>query len=113
MPSRRSAVAQRRPARQIYSGVTPARFRCGTLQTFVPMTLVSLPNPVALEAPELYINRELSWLAFNTRVLTQATDHRQPLLERVKFLAIVGSNLDEFFMIRVATLLKQLRTRGE
>ncbi|MEO6236660.1 MAG: polyphosphate kinase 1 [Vicinamibacterales bacterium] len=68
---------------------------------------------VALDAPELYINRELSWLAFNARVLAQARDTRHPLLERVKFLAIVGSNLDEFFMIRVATLQKQLHTSGE
>jgi polyphosphate kinase len=67
----------------------------------------------ALDAPELYINRELSWLAFNARVLAQAVDERNPLLERVKFLAIVGSNLDEFFMIRVATLQKQLRTGRE
>jgi len=67
----------------------------------------------ALDAPELYINRELSWLAFNTRVLAQAADETRPLLERVKFLAIVGSNLDEFFMIRVAALQKQLRTRRE
>ncbi len=77
------------------------------------MALVSDPAPTGLDAPELYINRELSWLAFNTRVLAQATDERHPLLERVKFLAIVSSNLDEFFMIRVATLQKQLRTRGE
>jgi polyphosphate kinase len=67
----------------------------------------------ALDAPELYINRELSWLAFNARVLAQAADERNPILERVKFLAIVGSNLDEFFMIRVATLQKQLRTGRE
>jgi polyphosphate kinase len=77
------------------------------------MTLTSTSNPVSLEAPELYINRELSWLAFNTRVLAQATDERHPLLERVKFLAIVGSNLDEFFMIRVAALQKQLGTQRE
>jgi polyphosphate kinase len=70
-------------------------------------------TPQALDAPELYINRELSWLAFNARVLAQAADPRQPLLERVKFLAIVGSNLDEFFMIRVATLQKQMRTGRE
>ena len=62
-----------------------------------------------LKNPALYINRELSWLAFNERVLEQARDARHPLLERVKFLAIVGSNLDEFFMIRVATTVKKLK----
>jgi polyphosphate kinase len=58
--------------------------------------------------PSLYVNRELSWLAFNERVLDQARDLRWPLLERAKFLAIHGSNLDEFFMIRVAGLHEQL-----
>src|SRR5262245_58616419 len=77
------------------------------------MTLVSEAAAIALDAPELYIKRELSWLAVNARVLAQATNERHPLLERVKFLAIVGSNLDEFFMIRVAALQKQLRTRRE
>src|SRR5262245_3892257 len=81
-----------------------------------PMTpdlLKDRPPSEALDRPELYINRELSWLAFNARVLAQARDESHPLLERVKFLAIVGTNLDEFFMIRVAALLKQLRSRGE
>jgi len=62
-----------------------------------------------LKHPSLYINRELSWLEFNQRVLDQASDPSHPLLERVKFLAIVGTNLDEFFMIRVSTTQKKLR----
>src|SRR4051812_1338498 len=65
------------------------------------------PEP---ESPEqaLFLNRELSLLAFQIRVLEEAQDERNPVLERVKFLAIVGSNLDEFFMVRVAGLLAQV-----
>jgi polyphosphate kinase len=66
-------------------------------------------DPADLSAPALYINRELSWLEFNHRVLAQAQDPSHPLLERVKFLAIAGTNLDEFFMVRVATILKKFR----
>ncbi len=61
-----------------------------------------------LNDPSLYLNRELSWMEFNNRVLRQAADQRLPLLERVKFLAIYGSNMDEFFMKRIGGLKQQV-----
>lgn len=62
-----------------------------------------------LKQPKYYVNRELSWLAFNDRVLEEARDTQNPLLERAKFLAITQKNMDEWFMVRVASLQSTLR----
>ncbi len=67
-----------------------------------------IPENVELSSPSLYINRELSLLEFQRRVLEEALDDRNPLLERIKFLAIFGSNMDEFFMVRVSGIRKQV-----
>src|SRR5687767_7896541 len=67
-----------------------------------------MPETVDLSSPSLYINRELSLLEFQRRVLEEALDQSNPLLERLKFLAIFGSNMDEFFMVRVSGIRKQV-----
>jgi len=71
----------------------------------------ALSATVDLERPELYFNRELSWIEFNRRVFEEATDERHPLLERVKFVSIFETNLDEFIMIRLAGLKDQVASR--
>jgi polyphosphate kinase len=75
-----------------------------------PLSPLPAPQtvPINPEAPEWQLNRELTWLAFNRRVLHEAQDSRVPLLERVFFLAVVGSNLDEFFMKRIGGLKQQV-----
>ncbi|MDQ2931300.1 MAG: polyphosphate kinase 1 [Gemmatimonadota bacterium] len=72
------------------------------------MSDLTLSAPPIVLSPRLYINRELSWLEFNSRVLHEAFDERNPLLERLKFAAIFSTNLDEFYMVRVAGLRRQL-----
>jgi polyphosphate kinase len=67
--------------------------------------------PRSLDDPSLYISRELSWLEFNDRVLEEALDERTPLLERFKFVAVYGTNLDEYFMIRVAAIKQQIEAQ--
>lgn len=63
------------------------------------------------EKPEYYVNRELSWIKFNERVLSEARDKTLPLFERLKFLSITSSNLDEFYMVRVASLKDQVHAK--
>ena len=74
----------------------------------VPGTVVPVSPDAGLDHPGLYFHRELSWIDFNWRVLHQAVDARLPLLERVRFLAITQSNLDEFFRTRVGALQRQV-----
>ena len=69
------------------------------------------PQALALDSPDLYLNPHLSLLAFQRRVLEEAKDPDNPLLERIKFVSILGSNIDEFFMVRVAGLWQQIETR--
>src|SRR3954471_4241749 len=70
--------------------------------------VLPVPPSVPLDDPSLYVNRELSWLEFNRRVLDEAQDPSVPLLERLKFHAIFSSNLDEFFMVRVGGLQQKV-----
>src|SRR6266498_770548 len=95
-----------RPGRPIHHFVTliPPRSRDRLVR------LLNAPdNETALQSSHL-LNRELSWLEFNQRVLDEALDARNPLLERVKFLCIASSNLDEFFEVRVAGIKQQIES---
>jgi polyphosphate kinase len=69
------------------------------------------PSNIDLADPQYYISRELTWLEFNSRVLHEAMDERTPLLERLKFMGIFSSNLDEFFMVRIAAIKQQIEAK--
>lgn len=97
-PAKQPARVRKRGSRRVGIKITP------DLPPAPPISAVDLDDP------DLYLNREMSLLAFQRRVLQEAYDASNPLLERVKFLAIVGSNLDEFFMVRVAAIEQQLES---
>jgi polyphosphate kinase len=109
LPERQLAIPDPRPEAPARPAPAPAEARGSGSDTRTPPT-ARTPVPVIdreLLAPDLYLNRELTWLSFNMRVLHEGEDRRTPLLERVKFLAIAASNLDEFFMKRIGGLKQQ------
>src|SRR3954462_11144860 len=91
------------PSQRATQGAAPSV----SVPASTPVASVAL-LPQRLDDPSLFINRELSWLEFNARVLNEANDEKVPLYERLKFLAIYAQNLDEFFMVRAAGLQAQI-----
>ncbi len=93
---------------------TTKRTRCrSTPKKEATVPVVKAGKPVDVTNPELYLNREINWIDFDRKVLEQAEDKSVPLLERVKFLSIFFNNLDEFFMVRVANVWKQVQSGAE
>ena len=111
---RNTSTRTRKTSSRASRGTRNGTRRTSTRRTRRTSQSPSLPplepviGPVEREAPEHYLNRELTWIEFNARVLHEALDERTPLLERLKFLAIFSSNLDEFFMVRVAAIKQQI-----
>ena len=105
-PNSSPSTAQVRSANKASNGDAP---HTATLREVVPHATAprTVPQRASLSDARLYFNRELSWLDFNWRVLHQAVDENTPLLERVRFLSIAVSNLDEFFRKRIGGLKRQ------
>ena len=99
-----AAQKKRAPAKSRTPRRTPQ-----TQSDDVPPPLPPVEGVPDLNDPLLYINRELNWIEFDRKVLDEACDPKTPLLEQLKFLAIFHNNLDEFFMVRVANIIRQFK----